>query len=116
MVLQKLDGVSEPVLLTTTDDVGLALSMAFGPDDIPHLVWCSALDTTVAYLRGDGVSRPINIESVKRFAFLLPQTSIDVDADDNLHITFFSNRNGMQMRYIKGKFATELTPVRVDKL
>jgi hypothetical protein len=116
MVLQKLDGTSEPVLLATTDDVGLGLSMAFGPDDVPHLVWCSALDTTVTYLRGDGVSRPINIESVKRFAFLLPQTSIDVDAQDNLHVTFFSNRNGMQMRYIKGKFATELTPVRVDKL
>jgi hypothetical protein len=116
MVLHKLDPVSEPVLLAKTDDVGFGISMAFGPDDIPHLVWCSSLDTTIVYLRGDRVSKPMNIESVKRFAFLLPQTSIDVDADDNLHITFFSNRNGMQMRYIKGKFATELIPVRVDKL
>jgi hypothetical protein len=116
LVIQQLDPASEPVLLAPSSDVGVGLALAFDPDDVPHLAWFSTIDESLMYLRGDGISLPRKLEYVRRFAGFFPFLSIDLDHQGTTHISFFSAQNGIQMRYIKGRFPDTLTPVRVDKL
>jgi len=116
LVVHQLDPASEPVLLAPSNDVGAGLALAFDPDDVPHLAWFSTIDESLVYLRGDGISLPRKLEYVRKFAGFFPFLSIDVDHLGTTHISFFSAQNGIQMRYIKGKFPGTLTPVRVEKL
>jgi hypothetical protein len=116
LFLQGLQTDSEPEMVANVADVGAGLALAFGPDDVAHLVWYNAVGYTLMYLHADGISQPHALEFVRRVANpFLPTIGLDVDDQGDTHISFFSYRNGFQMRHIHGRFPGFLAPQRVAR-
>jgi cyclophilin family peptidyl-prolyl cis-trans isomerase len=106
---------STPVSLDSTDMVGEDSSLAIDSNDNLHVTYRDFTNGNLEYMTYDGSSwsTPVSLHTGGISGDVGRESSLAIDSNDNLHVTYLNNTNG-HLEYMTYDGSSWSTPVSLD--